>query len=142
MKTMYFHVLYQVLIAVTTVIPLCAQQAHTDDKLLDDFIMSKGFNHPVVFDASNIKQFWVDNTVASNDGSILISLSRLSETFKSKSLPIQLANVDVSQDCRVDIVTEDTLLDFSILNHANKKIPTTNLKERYLYYNILTSSFY
>ena len=143
MKTMYFHILCQILIAVTTVIPLCAQQAHTDDKLLDEFIMSKGYNHPIIFDTSNIKQFWVDNTVASNDYSILVSLSnRSGETLKSNALPIQLANVDVTQDCRVDIVAEDDLLDFSIFNRKNKKISSSTLKDRFLSYNILTSSFH
>ena len=36
-------------------------------KMILDYISSEGFNTPIIFDSSNIKQFWIDKSVYAID---------------------------------------------------------------------------
>ena len=95
-----------------------AQTSTTDDsKLIEQFIQSKGYSEIIVFDASNIKQFWTDKTVFSRDGLIHVSLNKNdNSTFESVPLRIQLANVKETQDCKIDIITDNSDVSFTVFN--------------------------
>ena len=48
-----------------------------DAKLLDDYIAASGPNSKLLFDASNIKQYWIDYSVISNKDNFTISTKRI-----------------------------------------------------------------
>ena len=87
------------------------QRTQNDDALLNQFIRSQG-EGIIVFDASNIKQFWIENFVSSQNGLINIQCS----SFQNRPLKIQLANINEAQDCIVDVITITDNVSFSVLN--------------------------
>lgn len=125
------------------VVPVYAQHDAADEKLLNDFIASMGYDHPIVFDTSNIKQFWIDKTIAAKDNKIMIALHEQTQgKWESNMLPIQLANVDVTLDCRIDVITENPSIVFSVLNQDNKVLSSSNPKDDFLNYHIVSTSFH
>lgn len=113
--------------------------ADANETLLTKFIQSKG-NSIITFDASNIKQFWIDNSIVSKKESFEILLNNISH--KSVPYKIQLANVDEAQDCKVDIITDSADLFFTILDNRGKIIAESKEKESFLQYTITSASFH
>ena len=109
-----------------------------DSALLDSFIQSKGYGSAITFSSANIKQFWVDKSVVSQDSLIKILVE------ESKSIPykIQLANVSIMQDCKVDIISNNPDLRFSILNNDSKIISESEKEDNFINYNIASASFH
>lgn len=119
---------------------LCA--AESDEKMLSQYIRSRGLSI-ILFDASNIKQFWIENTVISRDNSFSILLNRTnSQTFESVPLKIQLANVNETQDCKVEIISETKDLSFSVQNNESKTISSSKKEEDFLSYTVTSSIFH
>lgn len=118
-------------------VSLCANDK-SDAKLLDEFIRSKGYPSSIVFDESNIKQFWVDNSVSAKDGTINILLNEQ----KSVPLKLKLINVRESQDCKIEIITENKDLAFSVLDNQLKKISSSSSEEDFLNYHVVSSVFH
>ena len=110
----------------------------TDTKLLDDFINSKGYSGIISFDSTNIKQFWIDKTVLSQDNLIIISLDN-----KKSSVPlkIQLANVNISNECKVDVFSDDPNVSFTITNNKLKNLSTSKKEDDFLHYHTLSTVF-
>ena len=109
-----------------------------DSKLLDEFVQTKIQSNAIVFDAANIKQFWVDNSVLSQDNTIIISLT------DSRCIPlkIQLINVNEYQDCKIDVITEDPDLSFCVLNNEGKTLSKATNEDTFIHYSIVSSSFH
>lgn len=123
-----------------------AQKKESDDKsndaLLNQYVKSKG-NSLIVFDSSNIKQFWVDNSVVSKDNSINILLRKSNQQgFDSIPLRIQLANVWNSQDCKVEVISETADLDFSTLNGKQKDLSVSSPDDKFINYSVNSSVFH
>lgn len=113
-----------------------------DSKLLDSYIQSKGYGSTISFLPSNIKQFWVDKSVLSHDNCIKISLNKTAAgNWESVPLRIQLANVDASLDCKVEIVSKEKDIAFSVLNDDLKTIGTSSDQPPFVQYNIYSSTF-
>ena len=113
-----------------------------DAKMLDDYINAKGYTSVITFDSMNIKQFWSDKTVLSKDGNIIIDLPNNQESVReSISQRIQLANVNETQNCKVDVVTEMSGVRFAVLDSQNKVLTTSASEEDFLSYHILSSEF-
>ncbi len=113
-----------------------AQDKESDLQLTERFIQAKGMFSPIIFDATNIKQFWIDKSVASLDGKIRIQFS---EGKKTRPLRIQLANVNEAQDCQIDIITKETDLDLQVCNSNGAVISLKSEKEDFLNYHIISS---
>ncbi len=117
---------------------LCADSAKDkliDSKLVEEFIKAKGYNNAIIFDSSNIKQFWTDNSVLSKDNSISISLKdKTSEPFN-----IQLVNILETQDCTIQIITEEQDIRFTILDKDSKSISESQKEDDFIQYHILSS---
>lgn len=112
---------------------------NTDQELVNSYINSKGYKDIITFDASNIKQFWVDNSVMSKDGFIKILL----ESDKaSKPLKIQLANVNETLDCKIDIITNEPDLSFSVLDSKSVNIGSPITEEYFIQNRIISSTFH
>lgn len=109
-----------------------------DSKLIEDFIKAKNYNNAIVFDSSNIKQFWTNNSVLSKDNSIIIYLKEKT----SEPLRIQLANVIETQDCMLQIITEDQDIDFSIMDKDSKVISKSQKEDDFVQYHIHSSVFH
>ena len=92
------------------------------DDLLNQYLKSKG-NNNIVFDSTNIKQYWTDKSVASLDGSIAIVLENGNE---SKLFPIQIVNVNESQDCKIDIITDSPDLMYCIADEKSNIISVSS----------------
>ena len=112
-----------------------------DSTLLDSYVQSRGYGSTISFSPSNIKQFWVDKSVVSQDDLIRISLNKTADNWESVPLRIQLANVDASLDCKVEIVSKEKALDFSVLNGDLKPIGTSSDQSSFVQYNIISSTF-
>ena len=127
-----------------SVSPVCvyAQKESIDNKFLDEFIASQGYKSTIIFDASNIKQFWIDNTVMTKDGEIVVLLSSYKQKFESSFHKIQLANVDKLLDCKIDVITNDSGLSFSIVDKASKVLSTSASKEDFIQSHIISASFH
>lgn len=109
-----------------------------DEALLDSFIQSRGYSNTIIFSSINIKQFWIDHSVVSQDNTIKISMNN------SKSIPykIQLANVSELQDCKVDIISNRPDLMFSVLDNNLKVISDSKNENSFIHYNIASASFH
>jgi len=122
--------------------------AYSEDKqtttdLLNQYISSKGYQSIIVFDASNIKQFWVDNSVFAKDDSIKIMLSQKDAKAKdSVPLKIQLANVNETQDCKIEVFSETEDLGFSILDNNSKTLSSSKKEDDFLNYSVASSTFH
>lgn len=117
--------------------------AQKDARLLEDYIKSKGYTHPIEFTPSNIKQFWTDNTVFSKDDSINILLNnKENDQFASNLFKIQLLNVIETQDCIVDVITETKNVSFSVYNSKGKVISTPKVEYDFIQYHVVSSLFH
>ena len=114
-----------------------------DEALLNQFIESRGKNGIIKFDSNNIKQFWIDNSVHKKDNRINILLEPKNQA-KKESVPfkIQLANVNETQDCKIDIVSLDPSFSFSILNNAGQVISNSSKDNDFLSYHIVTATIH
>ena len=108
-----------------------------DDKLLDEFVKTKGVS--IVFDSSNIKQFWIDNSVSSMNGAIMIALK---DNQTSVPLKLQLANVFPWQDCRVDVVAKNSDFSFSGLDSKSKALSKSSREEDFIKFSTASSVFH
>ena len=111
------------------------------DELIDQYVQSKGSSN-IVFDSSNIKQFWVNTSVISENETINILLQKHGNLFNSEPLRIQLANVNESLDCKVEIITESPDVSFVVTNNQSKKISKSSPEEDFIKYHVLSSVFH
>ena len=111
-----------------------------DDDLLNQFIKANNNSPYIVFDASNIKLFWVDKSVLAKDDMINILLSRNDgKFFTSVPLYVQLANVNEAMDCKISVVSGNSDLSFSVSDSKNELISQSNDKQDFLNYNVVSS---
>ena len=107
-----------------------------DKKLLNQFIQSKG-NGIITFDASNIKQFWVDNSVIARKDCIELFLKNGS----SIPLKLQLANVSGAQNCKIEVITETPDTAFTVSDMKLKQISSSSHESSFINNDVLVSSF-
>ena len=112
-------------------------QNSSDESLLDQYVSSKG-KDIIVFDAKNIKQFWVDKTVVSRGNSFEIDTNNL----KSVPLPVQLINISKVQDCSIEIITDTQDAGFSVINSKNKTLAQSTFQDDYINYRIISATFH
>lgn len=108
----------------------------SDNKLINQYIQSKGAGI-ITFDASNIKQFWIDNSVISKKDSFEILLNAASNT--SVPLKIQLANVNEVMDCNIEVIADTGDFSFSVLNDSSKVVSTSSQKDDFLNYKVVSA---
>lgn len=114
-----------------------------DQKLLDKYINSKNSSSFIVFDSSNMKQFWIDKSVFCDKNKIFIQLkNKESNIFKSSPLKIQLANINDMFDCNIDIYSLDSKIDFSISNSRNMTIASSAQEDTFINYSVSSSFFH
>lgn len=111
-----------------------------DAKLIDEYIVAKGYQGVIVFDASNIKQFWISNSVVSKNNTINI----FPENKEKKSIPlkIQLVNIIETQDCKIDVISENPFIKFTVLNEELKDIGQSSKEEDFIQYHIESSKIH
>ena len=118
---------------------------NSDEALLNQFFASKGTDN-ISFDASNIKQFWIDKSVSSKNNNINIVLDKdkknAKNLFKSIPLKIKLANVSVIQDCTIDVISDDQDLSFAVNDSTNMVISSAISKQQFVRHSVLSSSFH
>ena len=123
---------------------LNGQSDINNSDLIDKYISSKGYGSPILFDYYNIKQYWVDNSVASRERSKTISIILLPDGQKgNKSIPlkIQLANVNSDDLCRVDIIGKTRDYQFYITNSISQTISSSTDEPDFIQYSAKTTSF-
>lgn len=122
---------------------LSAEDAQFTNDLLNQYISSKGDYDIITFDASNIKQFWIEKTVSSKDNNINILLpSDSANGNESVPLKIQLANVNEAQDCKIEIISETEDYSFSVLDSRSKVLSSSKKENDFLNYHIASSIFH
>jgi len=126
---------------------LFAQKANQDLKddsiLLDDYIKSKHNSSIIVFDSNNAKQFWIDKSVFCKDNVINIQLEQSNNTsFESVPLKIKLVNVNEAQDCKVELISKNSDVAFSVLNEKKASLSKSSLEEKFIDYNVYSSTFH
>lgn len=111
-----------------------------DEKLIEQLIQAKGTN-TIVFKPSNVKQFWIDKTVVSRKNAFEILLNE-EKDYKSVPMKVQLANVNETQDCIVDVLTDTPNVSFSVLDSKGKVLSNSNESNDFIQYKDLTSRFH
>lgn len=140
-KTAFLRQVFLLIIFVSTSKSFCAdnKQQESESVLLDKYIESLPYSSKIMFDPSNIKQFWVDNSVFSKNDSINIILSN----YQSTLLPVKLANIYESYDCKVDVISADPNLNFSVLDNKKKNIiSNSSTQDKFLNYNVVSTTFH
>lgn len=114
-----------------------------NEKLLDDYIKSKGYSGIIEFNATNIKQFWADPSVSSKNGSFYILLGKKNtEKMESVPLKIQLANVSEAMNCKVDVISNSSDIGFSITDTKSKVLSKSSSEKDFIHYHISSASFH
>lgn len=111
------------------------------NKLLDEYFKSKGYTETIVFDASNIKQFWTDLSVFSKDDLIHVIMNDNTNRYVSKPQKIQLANVNETQECIVNVVSSSDDYSVDVLNANMKSISRNSVDEVFIDKKISTTEF-
>lgn len=113
-----------------------------DSALIDQFIQAQDYSSAIVFDSNNIKQFWIDNSVASINNTINISLPfNDSKERMSAPLKIQLANVKSNYICRVDMIGKSQDYHFTVTNSASQTISSSSNESDFIQNSVKTASF-
>lgn len=114
-------------------------QEKDDSAIINEYVKSLGYTSYISFDASNIKQFWIDNSVVSKNGSIVIlpKSNHLSEKLK-----LQLANVVETQDCKVDVLFEEPDTVFSVMNQKSEVLSSSSQEKDFIQYHVASASFH
>ena len=147
MKTFFFFLRQSVIIRLAffalLLIPLAihALGDTNDSDLVNGFIKSKGYTQPIIFDKSNIKQFWIDKSVVSQKDFFTIYNTPGYSTDASP-LKIQLANVNEAQDCKIEMITETSDVAFFILDSKNKSISSSQKDDDFINYHVFSSVFH
>lgn len=114
---------------------------NNDAILLDDYVKSKGA--AIVFDAKSIKQFWIDKSVISRNNNIEVLLnSRTNDGFEGIPLKVQLANVNETMDCKVEVITNSSDASFTVKNNDLKNISASTSEDDFVQYGVLSSVFH
>jgi len=116
-------------------------QTVSDESLLNQYVKAKG-EAIILFDSSNIKLFWTDNSVTSRNQAINILLREKAQSNESVPLRIQLANTRENQDCRIDVISEESVFSFSVLDNKLKTLSTSKKEDGFLNYSIASSVFH
>ena len=107
--------------------------------LLDHYIQTLNYKDMISFDASNIKQFWIDKSVASISNNIIITLG---QERKSVPLKIQLANVNEGLDCKVTVISDSDDIAFSIQGNNKSVLSSSQYEDDFIQYHIASSTFH
>lgn len=114
---------------------------NNDPKLLDEYIKSN-YQNSIVFDANNIKQFWVDKSVVSMDNKIKILLEEKHSKWESVPLRIKFANVDETMDCKIDVISKSSAPKFKVMNDSLKSFSESRDMNQFVEYNISSATFH
>lgn len=111
-----------------------------DSELIDKYIKSLG-DKTIVFDGSNIKQFWVDKTVSGQNNEIIILMTSKSKNEnESDTFKIQLDNVIETQDCKIRVITKIDDLSFSITDSKMNILSDSAFEEKIINYNVSSAT--
>lgn len=110
------------------------KERESDEILISKFVEAKG-NNIICFDASNIKQFWIDSTVAAKDKKIYIQ-------NENASYKIQLANVLETQDCTVEVVSTNPNLSFWVVDTSSKTLAESSKEQDFIQYHVFSSTIH
>ena len=114
-----------------------------DLELLNSFIHAKGYENEITFTHENIKQFWIDKTVVSQDDLIKVFLTTNNKAkLESVPLRIQLANVHLTQDCKIDIISSESDLSFTVLNDKSEQIEVSMAEKEQFINDTITSGVF
>ena len=117
-----------------------ASKANKD--LLEQYIKTKGAGI-ILFDASNIKQFWISNTVYAKKDTINIALKKTNTMkWESEALNIKLANVNNAQNCTIEVISKNADLSFFVFNASSQIIADSSSQEYFVNYHIVSSTFH
>ena len=116
--------------------------AEQNKALADEFIETRGYSNSIVFDATNIKRYWVDNSVFGKNNKTYVLLNKnRGNVFKSLPFPFQFVNVDETMDCRVDIISKNQI-DFSVLDAELKPVASSHTNDTFNNYNVSSHIFH
>ena len=122
---------------------LSAQKADkaSDEQLLDQYVQSKGPGI-ITFDASNIKQFWVEKSVVSVDNEIKFIPNVSGLDSENAPLKIQLANVSEILDCKVEMIGKTKGVKYQVLNSKSDVLSSSQKGDDFMNYAVASSVFH
>ena len=114
-----------------------------DADLLENYVKSKNYTSIIAFDASNIKQYWIDRNVFCQDKTISIVLDKkTNDGFASSPLKIQLANVNERHDCKVEVIAESQNMGFAIMDSKSEILSKSSEDHPFVQYHVTSASFH
>lgn len=132
------HTLLKKTFLLCSIAMTCVLSAQDENsKLLDDFVKSRGTGI-ISFDSENIKQFWVDKSVVARDKRIEIFFTNDNHQ-ETNPLRFQLINVDESQDCIIEVVTDNPNMSFTVVDEGLNIISKSQQDDDFVQYHVLSS---
>lgn len=121
--------------------PSLAPADSNDAKLLEEYVKAKGAS--IVFDAANIKQFWIERSVSAQNGNVCIYLDpSASGGFDSVPLKVQLMNVNEALDCKVEVIADSPDFSFTVANSKNKTLSASAADQQFIQYHAASATFH
>ena len=117
----------------------CSDTQDNDDSnnaLINKYIKARGENI-IAFNSNNIKQFWVDSSVAALNDYIIISFH---DSLESTPQKVQFTNVDNTMDCNIEIITANHDVSFSVYNLSMEQLSSSTKGNSFLDFDCLTAS--
>lgn len=122
---------------------LFSVDSSAEEEYLEDYIKSKGYSSCIVFDSANIKQFWFDRSVLCQGGNICVFLdNKTNSGFEGVPLRIKLLNVNESQDCNVDVITDSQDVGFVVMDSNFKVLSKSYAEQPFGQYRVASSLFH
>ena len=110
---------------------------------LEDYVNSRDYASCIVFDPSSIKQFFGGKSVLNQNESISVFLENKDQNgFESIPLKIRLVNVNASQDCKVEVITESRDADFTVTDGKSKALSKSSSEPPWGQYRVSAASFH
>ena len=110
---------------------------HNDNDLINQFFVSTGLSPDIVFDPSNIKQYWIDHSVLSSGNSITIGLN---SNFESVPLPVKFANINETLDCKISVIADNPDVSYTTINDKKEIVSHSTKEDDFISYTVLSST--
>lgn len=113
-----------------------------DRNEIDKYLSAKRENS-IIFDSTNIKQFWIDKTVSAFDDGITILLDSLNNgSYRSIPQKIKFMNIDESMDCVIETGVDALDVNMEIYGENGKEIPQKKTETAFQQRKIISSTIH
>lgn len=111
------------------------------NQLIQQYFASRGNGNALTFDSNNIKQYWIDNSVAGINDNIQIILENKTNTLESVPLRFEITNISSMEECNVVVLAQTPDTDFFVLDSGFNPFVKSTQEDDFLDYHVLSTKF-